>query len=108
MRERLDTAYERREFVEQLLRERSLPARMAMILDTCLLGSPIRRDDYMNEEGVARATAIQDLRVLVGAGLTSRECGSRNIRYRASAGLVRLYEQRSTASHTSTQRVHRV
>ena len=104
LRERLETAYQRREFVEQLLRERSLPARMAMILDACLLGAPIHRDDYMTEEEVARATAIQDLRILVGAGLIIREGGSRNIRYRASAELARLYEQRSMASDASTPR----
>jgi len=104
LRERLETAYQRREFVEQLLRERSLPARMAVILDACLLGAPIHRDDYMKEEGVARATAIQDLRVLVGAGLISREGGSRNIRYRASAELARLYEQRSPTTDASSSR----
>ena len=104
LRERLETAYQRREFVEQFLRDRSLPARMAMILDACLLGSPIHRDDYMNEEAVARATAIQDLRVLVGAGLISREGGSRNIRYRASAELARLYEQRSPTTDASSSR----
>lgn len=101
LRERLVTAYERREFVEELLRERSLPARMAMILDACLLGAPVHRDEYMTEEAVARATAIQDLRVLVGAGLISREGGSRNIRYRASPELARLYEQRGRPNDES-------
>jgi Fic family protein len=95
LRERLETASKRREFVEQLLRSRSLPVRMATVLDACLLGSPIRRDEYMREEEVARATAIQDLRVLVGAGLISREGGSRNTRYRASPELARLYESAS-------------
>lgn len=94
LRDRLETAFLRREIVEQLLRERSLPARMAMILDACLLGSPIHRDNYMNEEDIARATAIQDLRILVGTGLIGREGGSRNTRYRATGELARLYEQR--------------
>ena len=94
LRKRLQNAYERRQFVEQLLRARSLPERMAMVLDACLLGSPVRRDEYMREEDVARATAVQDLRILVGAGLISREGGSRNTRYRATAELIRLYEQR--------------
>ena len=102
LRERLETAYQRREFVEHLLRERSLPARMAMILDACLLGTPVHRDDYMAEEDVARATAIQDLRVLVGAGLVNREGGSRNIRYRASPELARLYEQQARPNDGSS------
>jgi Fic family protein len=89
--QRLEVAYRRRDFAESLVRDRSLPPRLATVIDAALLGTPVYRDEYAQEEGIARPTAIQDLRTLLGAGLLRREGGGRNIKYRATEELRRLY-----------------
>lgn len=72
--------------LEQLVKSRNWPDRLAIALEQSLLGGSDRAS-YATEAGVSPATASADFRRLVDAGLVEQQGRGRSIRYHASERL---------------------
>jgi Fic family protein len=73
-------------FLEELIAQRGWPDRLVIALEQSLLGGT-DRSTYEAEAGVSPATASNDFRRLVDAGLIEQTGRGRSIRYHAGAAL---------------------
>ena len=88
-RRRLDQVEEaaaRWSFLEQIVERRGWPDRFVIALEQSLIGAT-DRSRYSEEAGISTASASNDFRRLVDAGLISLQGRGRSTRYRASDGL---------------------
>lgn len=74
------------EFLEAVVEEQGWPDRLVIALEQSVMGRTDRAT-YGEEGGVSPATASNDFRRLLDAGLVEQEGRGRNIRYRASEAL---------------------
>jgi Fic family protein len=81
--DQLDQAAVRWRFLEQLAHDRSWPDRFVIALEQSLIGGT-DRSRYTAETGISPASATNDLRRLLDAGLLIQQGRGRNIRYQAS------------------------
>lgn len=91
-RRRLDQIAEaaiRWQFLEQLVESRSWPDRLVSALEQALIGGTDRAK-YEQESGISTATASNDFRRLLDAGLVIQVGRGRSTRYSASDELRRL------------------
>jgi Fic family protein len=96
-RRRLDQIHEagsRWSRLEQLVEERRWPDRLVIALEQSLIGGTDRAR-YGNEAGVSPASATNDLRRLLDAGLIAQRGRGRSTRYQASDDLRAAVEQGS-------------
>jgi len=82
----LQEAAARWRFLEQLAESRGWPDRFVIALEQSLIGGT-DRSRYSDEAGISPATATNDFRRLLDAGLIVQQGRGRNIRYRASDAL---------------------
>lgn len=92
----LDAAAARWETLERIVEERGWPDRLVIALERALFEG-VEPAAYALEADVSRATASNDLRRLLDAGLLLREGRTRTIRYVASDALRMRVEPRATA-----------
>ena len=84
--DQLTEAAARWAFLEELVAQRGWPERLVIALEQSLLGGT-DRSAYETEADVSSATASNDFRRLVDAGLIERTGRGRSIRYHAGAAL---------------------
>ncbi len=88
----VDAAANRWERLEALLEERGWPERLAIALEQALAGTSDRRR-YAEEAEVSTATASNDLRRLLDAGLLAQSGQGRNTSYEPTAALRDVVEK---------------
>ncbi len=84
--EQIQQAAARWNFLEQLAESRGWPDRFVIALEQSLIGGT-GRGRYREEADISPASATNDFRRLLDAGLLTQSGRGRNIRYRASDGL---------------------
>lgn len=90
--EQIQQAAARWNFLEQLAKNRSWPDRFVIALEQSLSGGT-DRTRYSHEADISSASATNDFRRLLDAGLITQQGRGRNIRYRASDSLRKQVAQ---------------
>ena len=96
--EQIQQAAARWNFLEQLAENRGWPDRFVIALEQSLIGGT-DRTRYRGEADVSPASATNDFRRLLDAGLVTQQGRGRNIRYRASDSLREQIAQAINQSH---------
>jgi DNA-binding transcriptional ArsR family regulator len=73
-------------YLEQIAEDRGWPDRLVIALEQALIGGT-DRGSYSTEADISLATATNDLRRLLDAGLITQQGRGRNTRYQASPTL---------------------